>query len=78
MSVAYSDSGWCHWHHASTDTLALIAVAPTIGGGDLYACAECRTTFALVPAVEVPVEVWAAAMAAAVPVQRSLDCGGAP
>ncbi|MGQ4514269.1 hypothetical protein [Streptomyces sp. DW26H14] len=63
MSAAYTASGWCHWHHAPADTLALIAVAPATSGQDLYACAECRTAFRLVPAVEVPAEVWAAARA---------------
>ncbi|MCA1223292.1 hypothetical protein [Streptomyces sp. 8L] len=42
MSAA---SGWCHWHHAPADTLALIAIAPATSG------TEFPTTFGLVPAV---------------------------
>ncbi|MGQ4517184.1 hypothetical protein [Streptomyces sp. DW26H14] len=51
MSALYTVSGWCHWHHAPVDTLALTAIAPATSGQDLYACTECRTTFGLVPAV---------------------------
>lgn len=54
MNRPCTEAGWCHWHHAGAPALALISVAPAVGGRDLYACAECRTTYRLSPAVDAP------------------------
>ncbi|MCA1222357.1 hypothetical protein [Streptomyces sp. 8L] len=54
MNGPHPGPGWCHWHHAPADGLALIAVAPAVGGRDLYACTECRTTYRLSSAADSP------------------------
>lgn len=48
--------GWCAWHKAFSNTIRLVgAIEQGTGpGSNLFACANCRDTYHLVPLADQP------------------------